>query len=282
MADLPPALQPENNQAATEPERLLPEPGSFPPDSPWAAVGASVQGASHLETATPLQEAFACDLALPPYALVAVADGLGSAAQSRLGARTAGRRAVEFTSLALSGTPPSDGKGWFALLADAFKYARAGLEALADQGAVDINDYATTLLLAVLSPRLVATAQIGDGAIVTLGKDGLLETLSAPQVGEYANHTFPLTLPDAPQTAVYTLWDKEVKGLALFTDGLQRMCLKLPGWTPHAPFFEPLFKQLDTLKDPMAASRSLANFMASPRVCAQTRDDKTLILVGRR
>ncbi len=72
---------------------------------------------------------------------------------------------------------------------------RAALKTGADPS--PLRDYATTLLLAAVTPGWTAVGQIGDGAAVGHWPDGRLETMSLPQRGEYANETIPLTSLDA-------------------------------------------------------------------------------------
>jgi hypothetical protein len=69
--------------------------------------------------------------------------------------------------------------------------------------------------------------------------------------------------------------------VALSTDGLLRLALKLPGGEPHAPFFAPLFNFVSANDDAVQAQQRLAEFLNSERVCARTDDDKTLVLACR-
>ena len=69
--------------------------------------------------------------------------------------------------------------------------------------------------------------------------------------------------------------------LALLSDGLVRLALHLPELTPHAPFFVPLLSFVASAADEDQASRQLAAFLDSERVCARTDDDKALVLAVR-
>ncbi len=250
--------------------------------SPWVVIGASVQGTQHVQSAKPLQDAHAYRLVAPGVAILAVADGLGSVARSEEGARLVVQEAVAAVAELLESGLPQDEPGWLSLSYLAFAHARQRLEVEVDNQGASLRDFSTTLLLAVASETWIAAGQIGDGAIVALYADGSLETLSTPQSGEYANQTFPLTMPDALQIAQFSARPVRIAGLALFSDGLQRLALQAPGQTPHAPFFAPLFRQLPGVSDPAAASRKLGDFLASARVCAATDDDKTLVLLARK
>jgi hypothetical protein len=126
----------------------------------------------------------------------------------------------------------------------------------------------------------VAVGQIGDGAVVGRWPDGRLETLSLPQRGEYANETTPLTADAALENLRVTVWPRPIQALALFSDGLQALALDLASGAPHAPFFAPFLAALAEPLDPDAIGARLADFLDSPRVCARTDDDKTLLVAG--
>jgi hypothetical protein len=67
----------------------------------------------------------------------------------------------------------------------------------------------------------------------------------------------------------------DVQGVALFTDGLERLALHFATKTSYQPFFAPLFKFATDLN---ATEADLAGFLASERICSHTDDDKTLVL----
>jgi len=70
----------------------------------------------------------------------------------------------------------------------------------------------------------------------------------------------------------------ELAGLALMSDGLSRLALQLPAYTPHAPFFIPLWAFAAQAGMGNLANQELAAFLASDRVCARTDDDKSLVI----
>ena len=70
-------------------------------------------------------------------------------------------------------------------------------------------------------------------------------------------------------------------GLALFSDGLQMLALKMPQGTPHPTFFSPLLGLLATT--PLGqATKHLQGFLQSPRVAEKAEDDLTLLLAIRK
>jgi len=239
----------------------------------WRAYGASVRGVSHDRTGLPCQDAHGWRL-LPGGIACAVADGLGSAPRADAGARIAVAAALD----GLTAAPPEDVTAAQVALTQAFAAAREALRAAAADA--PLRDFATTLLLAVAVGDGVAVGQIGDGAVVGCWPDGRLETLSLPQRGEYANETTPLTAHEALDSVRVTVWPRPIQALALFSDGLQALALNLASGEPHAPFFAPFLAALAEPFDPDATGARLADFLAAPRVCARTDDDKTLLVAG--
>jgi hypothetical protein len=261
--------------------RDLPAPGPDQDAQPWVVIGAAVQGTSHQRAGLACQDACAWRVSHRQAMLVAAADGLGSAARAGEGASLAATAVLDWLDAALALEFPTDKAGWENLLREGFAWARQQLQAAAREQPAELRDYGTTLMAAVIAEDWLATGHIGDGGVVALLEDESLTSLCVPQADEYLNHTFPLTLPNALQIAEFSARQEHVVALALLTDGLQQLALRLPDNRPHPAFFLPLFRQLPGVRDPAAASRKLADFLASERVCARTGDDKTLVLVGR-
>ena len=258
---------------------------SVKPD--WVIIGASVAGSSHIRKDVPCQDAHTYAILGGGVAVVAVADGMGTAGQAGIGASLAVGAALNAAvrQLTGSGACPQNEASWVLLLRSCFASARSYLEEEAQMLNVSLRELGTTLLLAVAAPGWLAVAHIGDGAIVVQDDRGDIVTVAAPQSGEYANETYPLTLPQAMEVAEFNAWPVETIALALFTDGLQRLALHLPDFDPHPPFFEPLFRQLPGLSETdqvERAGQALADFLASERVASLSDDDLTLVLIGRR
>ena len=75
-------------------------------------------------------------------------------------------------------------------------------------------------------------------------------------------------------------YDGPATRVALLTDGLQMLALKMPGREPHLPFFDPLFRFAAGEADTAAAAERLAAFLAGPRVSARADDDLTLVIAA--
>jgi hypothetical protein len=245
----------------------------------WRVVAASVQGSSHSRVAQPCQDAHVWMLCPDGVLIAAVADGAGSARFGEAGAAVAARAAVEAAAamLATAGSP-SDDNGWRVLLEDALVAARSDVAVAAVARQASTDDLATTLILVVATPLLVAAGQIGDGAVVTGSPDGQFTTLTAPRFGEYINETDFLTSGDGLDRAQVAIQRVGALSVAVLSDGLQLLALKIPGATPHSPFFAPLFRFCASASDSTTATETLAEFLRSSRVQERTDDDLTLLL----
>ncbi len=245
----------------------------------WTVVGSSVAGSSHAARGVACQDAFAHH-ETDGVVVIAVADGAGSKAKSDVGARIAVERAV--AHLAARGKAALDSS-----LAGA---AEAALQAIKEEAAsagAEVSDYAATLLLAVAAADRARVFQIGDGAIVACAavQNPILvngETpyhFTWPPRGTYANETTFLTSPAALATAQEAVWPGPIEGIAVITDGLQRVALDFAKARPFDKFFLPLFA-FATYAPADMANEKLVEFLGSPKVRKKTDDDVTLVLAA--
>lgn len=246
----------------------------------WQMIAAAVPGASHLRRGIPCQDAYRVAELTRGGIIVAVADGLGSAASADRGAQLAVDMAVTTLCAAATANWPKRAATWRKLLAHAFAAAQQTLTITAAAERRPLADYATTLLVAVVTKQWLAVGQVGDGAIVAQLGTGAIVTVSKPQRGEFANETRPLTSPAALARAAYLCRPTPVSALALFTDGVQSLCLDAADGTPYAPFFVPLFAQICQPVNRLAAEAALVHFLQSERLGKRSDDDKTLAVVG--
>ena len=211
---------------------------------------ASRQGASHLKDGTPNQDsavvATSCLGRLGPAAIMAVSDGAGSARYSQFGAQAACAAGVASLARQLDRNRAIAVKGHLlrSALQRAVRSARRSVMDTAHQsaGAVNVNDYACTVMLALASERLVGVAHVGDGCVV-VGDGDEWRLLSEPDNGEFANETKFLTNPrNVPRIAVTS--GSGVRCVAAITDGLQDVALSL-GTAPYERFWTPLYRALN-------------------------------------
>jgi hypothetical protein len=171
--------------------------------------------------------------------------------------------------------------GWQTLVRQGATSALEALVQVAAARQVPIRDLATTLLLAVATPHSVAALQIGDGAVVACGEDGRCVAITRPEVGEFFNETVFLLSEDAIDRAQVTWQEVATRGLAVFTDGLQMLSLKMPEGEPSPAFFDPLVRFAASAVDQEQADERLARFLQSSRFTERTDDDLTLVLASR-
>jgi hypothetical protein len=250
-------------------------------DSAWHISGASVQGTSHLEKNIPCQDSHACRLTAAGDLLLAIADGAGTAERSQEGAQAAVGQTIAALEAALHNGVPGDETGWQAVIAGAFSSAYQAVVDMAGVAQLPLRSFATTLACAVVSGAWLAVGQIGDGAVVAEDEQGGLFLTARPQRGEYANEAYFLTMPDSLNYLQVYSAPVSLRALALTTDGLLRLAFKLPEYEPSPQFFGPLLAYIAGMDSPDQAQSDLAAFLNSPRVCARTDDDKTLVLAAR-
>jgi hypothetical protein len=236
-------------------------------------AGASVIGTAHEKTGQPCQDAHGWRILPNNVLIAAVADGAGSAALGDVGAQVAVRAALEALEAHMG--EPED-----TLLPNVLAAVQEAVRQEANTREAPLRELATTLLFVLAGEQLVAAGQIGDGAIVVEQRDGELLTLTSPPADGYINETTFLTEDDAPDAAQWVMREEGVRRIALFTDGLQRLALKLPEGEPHAPFFAPLFRFIAEQEEAAAPEKEIAALLRSPRISDRTADDLTLLLAA--
>ncbi len=246
----------------------------------WKVIGVSAQGVSHLKTATPCQDAHHWEVLPNGVLIAAVSDGAGSAAFSDEGAATAVGAALaalkqRLTAGDLDAISPEQG-GWHGLLSEALGQAQQAVAALSERRGQPLREFAATLIVLIATSEFATAMQIGDGAAVAGDAQGRLFALTTPQAGEYANETFFLVSPDSLLAAQFAFRRCEIRQLALLSDGLQLLALKMPAGEPHAPFFAPLFRFVAECGED--GQEQLQSFLRSPRIVDRADDDLTLLL----
>lgn len=249
-------------------------------------LGASVTGSRHAKNGLPCQDAHGWK-ALPNGTLIAaVTDGAGSSTLGGLGSVLAVEVALRSLAEQAATDEPTDAPVWQQRLRSSLLESQRALVTKAAQLNVKPRELATTLIVLAATPEVLAVAQIGDGAVVFSDTEGALYALTTPRLrrGEYANETTFLTAPQALSAAQAAVWEGRAAQIAILSDGLQRLALRMPAGTPHGPFFAPLFQFAATHEEAETgetAQDHLRAFLGSPRVIARTDDDLTLLLATR-
>lgn len=246
-------------------------------------AGASVQGTAHLAGGQGCQDAFkAVDLG--DTAVLAVSDGAGSRHRSALGAHIAVDAACR---LLVEGIPdvreaPEAWARWTAgcgrkVVED---YARAVSGVLgAATGSGDLGDLAATLTAAVITPPWVAFVSIGDGFGTLLTRDDRCHLVLPPP-------TVPAVFLSSPGAALrirtFVVWEPELTGVVLATDGCAALTLDHPSVRRLPPEAGPLpadgfFRGLAaTLREGHGDAEPLRRRLSGPEA-ARTGDDLTIL-----
>jgi Protein phosphatase 2C len=249
--------------------------------SHWRVVAASVCGTSHIKNKQLCQDAHNWQILPDNILIAAAADGAGSASQGKIGAMVAVEAAVEnLSSKEIVRSSLADDAVVQSLLTNTLLAARKAVEKEAAVCSQQPQDLATTLIIAIATPEMVAAAQIGDGMAVAKNSQGNLIALTMPNNGEYINETTFLTSLDAIDTAQMRLWREDIANVGVLTDGLQMLAWNMVGGEPHKPFFFPLFDFVGNTEDKGAAKEQLVRFLGSERITQRTDDDLTLMIAA--
>jgi hypothetical protein len=245
----------------------------------WRVVAASVCGTSHSRNKQLCQDAHHWQILPNRLLAIAAADGAGSASLGQMGAKIAVETAIAHLAIQeISHDILADDLLLSNLLTETTLVARKSVEAQADACHHQPQDLATTLIILLATPQVVAVVQIGDGSAVAQDSTGNLLALTTPSRGEYINETTFLTSPDALDTAQIKLWREKIVNIGVFTDGLQMLAQNLLMGEPHKPFFAPLFEFVSQTEDQLIAKERLVQFLSSERITQRTDDDLTLVI----
>jgi hypothetical protein len=257
-------------------------------ESEWTYICSSVIGSRHLEAGLPCQDASDCKLVSltdDSEVIIAIAsDGAGSARYAQAGSATACARFVSDVRASLDKYATMS-----FLTADYLKewitVFQREIKVIAEQNETSSREYACTFAAAIIAKEQGAFAQIGDGGIVILDSEtnDSYQTVFWPQQGEFANQTNFLTDARAEANLMFTTISRNIKEIAVFTDGMQGLVLNEESQTAHSPFFKPIFAALRKSEAgcPEALQNGMVDYLMSSRVTERTDDDKTLIFATR-
>jgi Protein phosphatase 2C len=263
----------------------------------WRVVGKSLLGRAHSKLGIVCQD-HSGSLQVNGCIALCAADGAGSAPFSHIGSAIAVRKAIqtilsEYRAGSLG--QENGNRGWLQLdfafgttePADVLKIKMAAQRALsaatlavikeAKKMGVESKNLATTLLLVIAGSDFVCAAQTGDGAVVIDDENSKLISLTKPVHGEFVNQTIFITSLLAGEHTQIRFHKGRPRNIAVFTDGLQMLALKMGSGEPHEGFFIPLFQYV--AQHPQAkADEGLRRFLTSEEVMKRTDDDLTLLV----
>jgi hypothetical protein len=219
-------------------------PGSGTRRWPFVA-GASVQGRNHRARGGENQDAFRSATSPDGRTIViAISDGAGSRTRSALGSALAADIACQVLAYSPPG-PDGDVARWQAWLSAAgqaiiaeYRRIAGHLWAVVGQPADRSagHDLAATLAAAVISPPWTGFLSLGDcfGAVLVRGSPERCFLVLPPD--SYSEFTVFLSSPSAPgRMRSFLLWDPDLSGVMLATDGCAALALDHPGLHGLAP-----------------------------------------------
>ncbi|WP_405392691.1 protein phosphatase 2C domain-containing protein [Streptomyces sp. NBC_01102] len=262
-------------------------------------AGAVVQGTGHLAAGLGCQDAFkAVDLGAT--AVLAVADGAGGRERSALGAHIAADTACRVLAEDIpdADDPPEVWTRWTVaggarVVADYLRAVEGVLKATAPSEPVEAGALAATMVAAVVRPPWAAFVSVGDcfGTVLTRGPAG---TGNAQREGERCHLVLPPPAPGTPgpvflsspgaalRVRTFVVWEPELSGVVLATDGCAALTLDHPsarelppqaGPLPSERFFCGLAATLRVNGGDAAPLRAL---LSGPQA-ARTGDDLTVL-----
>ena len=148
---------------------------------------------------------------------------------------------------------------------------------------IKLSDLASTLVGVVLTHDWLIAVHVGDGLAIARVGDQQYHSLTTPDHGEYINETTFIT-STAMKTSLRIVVEpaRSVSGLALMSDGLERLAFDFRLNEPHGPFFDSIFGFASRRDIDLERKRLLlAEDLNSERVNQRTDDDKTLLIAVR-
>ena len=214
----------------------------------------------------------------PSEVLVSVvSDGAGSASFGRQGSAVVCRTISECTRKFFSNSTllPTDDEVWAWI-----DLARDRIGAAARRRSSELRQFAATLVAVCATQSETMVLHIGDGAAV-IRSEGCWQVPSWPAHGEYASTTYFVTDEPSPRLQIVRL-PLAVDGLAVFSDGLERLVLSFGEQIAHAPFFNSMLKPIEATRTKGRLTPiGLKRYLDSAAVNERTDDDKSLILAAR-
>ena len=263
----------------------------------WKITAASAKGKGHKEC----QDSFAYEV-LDNLSICVIADGAGSQKNAKLGSLLASQLALKFfkqyvLKYDLSNTPNIISKDvWRKESIAIVKKIRDRLERIAIKKEYDLNSMASTLIVAISTPKAIYTIHIGDGRAAYLNIENAWNSFITPYMGEEVGMTVFLTseyIWKYSQEYIETnIICDDIKAITLLSDGAENASFKCINFNeesqqymdfnqPHPGFYNPLVKFVLENKDKPDKDLNAVwkKFLedGTPSF-ARESDDKTIIL----
>ena len=214
------------------------------------------------------------------WVVAAIADGLGSAKRSEIGAATAVKTVLSFVR-------ENHPEKWheeslISLLRTAYHKAFTVIKTKSVENQDDLREYDTTLTTVIYNGTNVVYGHVGDGGIIVLSSFGEYSVLTEAQKGETFNETSPLRA--GPDNWSFGVSKEDVCALIMVTDGIFDVAYpwllaksNQPIYVNYVrPFMDINLLKVSTPADFENAQTEIAEFFNGP-YSKQITDDKTIV-----
>ena len=151
------------------------------------------------------------------WVIAAVADGVGSACNSKTGSEIASRVAVEYCANLLF--IDNSKEGYIETIKAAFKTALAEIRNASLKSGQPLSSYDTTLSLVVYNGAKICYGHSGDGGIIGLTEYGNYVSITKPQ-NDPADGISVIPLRAGPSAWEFGSFEEELVSVLLVTDGV--------------------------------------------------------------
>ncbi len=246
-------------------------------DPPYI-TGVSITGLSHEKIKLPCQDANKFVILESGISIVAIADGLGSAEHSEIGAATAVESVIHFITKYLEENTFSLVESP-ALFKKSIEFARNKLGKKADAEHHAVQSYACTLILILFFNKTAIVAHIGDGAVIAKIQQRY-QLISPPEEQEYINEVTPITSSLWEKSLRISSFFSDIDNITAFTDGCQRSILTKSNGVLEAngPFLEAFYRYLKNFPTRTEKEGILKELVGSKKFSEISDDDKTLVI----
>lgn len=250
-------------------------------------LAASIRGKSHEHHGRWREDAFYFDSA-GDFTIMAASDGAGSCALSRIGAEIASRVSVlsarDYINRHLSEPVSHFSEQMIFSLEECLKNSVtasiASIKYEADKRQTDTESLSATLILLLHaftgSKHLIASIQVGDGAVAVFTSAKDVAVLGKADYGEYAGESVFIASPKIKETLgdrVNVLRTKDVKYIAMMTDGIADDYFPLSESLKH--FFAQMETDVLNSRNPLDALKKWIRYEK-----VGSYDDRTLLILS--
>ena len=235
----------------------------------WLAAVDYRQGSLHRAYQQPCQDFGLVVKPKEDCVIGAIADGVGDARLSHIGAQTA----VKAATSSLCSVANENRQTGTTELQSALENVLETLRQEATSRSCETTDLATSLLAFVLTEERIATVRVGDGFLISGAPSRAYRS-----IGHREATTVSVT--DADLEAEYTIEDGPVTFVAAGTEGLQNLTIRQHDGKPHTPFLQPLNSYLSAAESDDEIHLGIREFLRSERLAEHVEDDVTLMLCG--